>query len=76
MHRGIILSVLIRKKKGIIPSVLVHLALIWGGMASHDQIEKVAVILKELKEGGKGLEVLMINEKRPNSQTFPMFGQP
>lgn len=28
-----------------------------------------------LKEGGKGLEVLMINEKRPNSQTFPMFGK-
>lgn len=56
--------------------MLVHLALIWGGMVSHDQIEKVAVILKELKEGGKGLEVLMINEKRPNSQTFPMFGQP
>lgn len=49
MHEESYYLYLSEKKEGIIPSVLVHLALIWGGMASHDQIEKVAVILKELK---------------------------
>lgn len=43
--------------RGIVQSVFVHLALCKGGTVSLDQIEKVAVILKEMEEGEKGLEV-------------------